>query len=85
MNVWYIRAQLASSLLVVVGRYRQFGKVYCVKKAIDNYCGSEVFADYCGSLCGCLLRKFFGSRLVVNLCQWRLKVQLVVRLITICQ
>ena len=39
MNLWYIRAQLASSLLVVIGRDRQFRKAIYAKEAIVNYCG----------------------------------------------
>lgn len=43
----YIRAQLASSLLVVVGRDRLFGSVLY---ATEDYCGNELLrtiADYC--------------------------------------
>ena len=38
LNLWYIRAQLASSLLVVIGRDRQFRKAIYPKEVIENYC-----------------------------------------------
>ena len=42
MKLLYIRAQLASSLLVVLGRDGQFGKVVNAKEALGNYCRSEL-------------------------------------------
>ena len=44
------RAQLASSLLIVVGGDRLFGKVVYAKETIENYCGSELLwtiVDFC--------------------------------------
>ena len=78
MKLCYIRAQLASSLLVVLGRDRLFGKFVYAKEAT----GTIVEMNCCELLriivwlpaTEDLSPKSSGSRLTVRLCQWPLKV-----------